>query len=187
MQGWPAVHAQLAVRDPEAAARIAPNDAQRIQRAIEVLQLSGQPLHAHWTQAAGAGGWLGRWEVVKLEPASRAQLHAQLASRLDAMLSQGLVDEVRALLARSTLREDSPVRRLVGYRQLIEYCRGAESLENAALRALQATRQLAKRQLTWLRSATMLPEGVCTATIDAFDAQARERLALTLIKAEALP
>jgi tRNA dimethylallyltransferase len=191
VQGWPALHAELAARDPVAGARIAPNDAQRIQRALEVLDLSGQPLHAHW-QAADAGAarqdaWQGEWEIALLEPSSREQLHERLALRLQAMLSQGLEEEVRGLLARGTLRDESPVMRLVGYRQLVPYCRGRESLQDASTRALEATRQLAKRQLTWLRSATVVPEGVTARRIDAFDAQARERLALILIKPEVPP
>lgn len=190
-QGWPALHAELSARDPVAGARIAPNDAQRIQRALEVLDLSGQPLHAHW-QAADSGAarqesWQGDWEIALLEPSSREQLHERLAWRLRTMLSQGLEEEVRGLLARGTLREDSPVLRLVGYRQLVPYCRGQESLQSASTRALEATRQLAKRQLTWLRSATVVPEGVTSRRIDAFDAQARERLALILIKPEVPP
>jgi tRNA dimethylallyltransferase len=192
-RGWPALHAELATLDPVAAARISQNDSQRIQRALEVIQVSGQPLHEHWQRASAgavpqpAEGWRGTWQIACLEPASRKALHARLALRLQAMVDAGLVEEVHGLLARGSLREDSPVLRLVGYRQFAEHCRGRVSLAEASARALEATRQLAKRQLTWLRSATMLPEGVAATTIDAFDAQARERLALTLIKAEVPP
>ncbi|MEY2853017.1 MAG: putative tRNA delta(2)-isopentenylpyrophosphate transferase [Pseudomonadota bacterium] len=190
-QGWPALHAELSERDPVAGARIAPNDAQRIQRALEVLELSGRPLHAHWQEANTSAGqdvsWHGLWNIALLEPASRTELHERLSRRLQAMLSQGLVEEVRGLLARGTLREDSPVLRLVGYRQFVQYCQGQESLQGATTRSLEATRQLAKRQLTWLRSATVLPEGAVATKMDAFDAQARERLALILIKPEVPP
>jgi tRNA dimethylallyltransferase len=190
--GWPALHAELATRDPLAGTRIAPNDAQRIQRALEVLELSGQPLHVHWQAEKGEAVatddlWQHQWNIVLLEPMSRARLHEGLERRLSTMLAQGLVEETKALLARGTLRDDSPVLRLVGYRQMVPFCKGLESMENASTRALEATRQLAKRQMTWLRSATVLPEGIDATRIDAFDAQARERLALILIKPEVPP
>ncbi|MDR2215657.1 MAG: tRNA (adenosine(37)-N6)-dimethylallyltransferase MiaA [Nevskiaceae bacterium] len=193
--GWPALHAELTLLDPAAAARISPNDAQRIQRALEVLHLSGKPLHTHWQAATEQSasnatatttttpGWPGHWHIAKLEPASRERLHQQLLTRLEQMVAAGLIDEVRALLSKGTLNDHSPVMRLVGYRQFIAYCRGQQSRESAFQQALAATRQLAKRQLTWLRSATILPEGVVASTIDAFDSQARERLSTVLIQA----
>jgi tRNA A37 N6-isopentenylltransferase MiaA len=98
------------------------------------------------------------------------------------MLDQGFLGEVERLLARGTLTPDSPVLRLVGYRQLAAHCRGETSLKQAASQALAATRQLAKRQLTWLRSATVLPEGAFQEKIDALDDEAREQLAAALIQ-----
>ncbi len=180
-EGWPALHAELARHDPVAAARIHPHDAQRIQRALEVLSLSGQPLADHWRQQAAPEDFAD-WRFVILEPTRRDLLHAQLEERLRQMLAQGFVAEVRGLLARGTLKPDSPVLRLVGYRQLARHCLGEVSLPEAVAQALAATRQLAKRQLTWLRSATVLPEGASAQRMDAFDAQAREQLAVALIQ-----
>lgn len=166
-EGWPALHAELAARDPAGAARIHPNDAQRIQRALEVLTVSGRPLDAHWADAHELD--FSAWHIVMLEPADRAVLHARLAARLDAMLAAGFVDEVRGLLARGTLDERSPSMRLVGYRQLLEYVRGRESLSEASDKALAATRQLAKRQLTWMRSTKLLPNSAKVLRADPSD------------------
>lgn len=154
-EGWPAVHAQLAALDAAAAARIHPHDAQRIQRALEVALSGPAPLSELWRrQQQAATQDLLDWRVlaVVLEPAERSELHAQLALRLDAMIQQGFTDEVRALQARGTLSADSPAMRAVGYRQLWEHCIGQSPLSVARDKALFATRQLAKRQLTWLRS-----------------------------------
>nr|WP_281375178.1 tRNA (adenosine(37)-N6)-dimethylallyltransferase MiaA [Aquabacterium terrae] len=147
-EGWPALHEELRRIDPTTAARLAPNDAQRIQRALEVWQLSGRPLSDHHGQATSAGLPL---RLVALEPVSRAWLHRRIAERFDAMLAAGLIDEVRALRARGDLHPRLPSMRCVGYRQ------AWEALDNDALGPLReqgiaATRQLAKRQLTWLRS-----------------------------------
>ncbi|MGC4028182.1 MAG: tRNA (adenosine(37)-N6)-dimethylallyltransferase MiaA [Steroidobacteraceae bacterium] len=180
-EGWPALHAELARLDPAGAARIHPHDAQRIQRALEVLNLSGRALTDHWRQQPPPEDF-AQWRCVILEPQRREQLHAQLKVRLQAMLAQGFVAEVRTLLARGTLTRDSPVLRLVGYRQLAAHCLGEMSLEAAAAQALAATRQLAKRQLTWLRSATVLPDTAIPERIDAQDDEAREQLALALIQ-----
>ncbi len=146
--GWPALHAELAHVDPLTAARLAPNDAQRIQRALEVFHLSGKPmsaLHGNTTQAPFAA------PLIALEPLDRAWLHARIAARFHAMLAAGLVDEVRGLRARGDLHAAVPAMRCVGYRQ------AWEALERGDLaplpeRAIAATRQLAKRQMTWLRS-----------------------------------
>jgi tRNA dimethylallyltransferase len=184
-EGWPALHAELATRDPAAAARIHPHDAQRIQRALEVLALSGRTLDAHWAGAAAAQPF-ANWMICMLEPTDRARLHAVLATRLDAMLRAGLVDEVRGLLARG-LDERSPVLRLVGYRQLVAHCRGVESLETATERALAATRQLAKRQLTWMRSGKLLPYGATVLRTEPFDTQSVEIAARGLIEATSAP
>jgi tRNA dimethylallyltransferase len=183
--GWPALHAELAARDPAGAARIHPNDAQRIQRALEVLELSGRPLDAHWT-GEGAPD-LRAWHVVMLEPADRAALHAALARRLDAMIAAGFAEEVRRLWERGTLDERSPALRLVGYRQLLEYVRGRESLSTATAKAQAATRQLAKRQLTWLRSGKLLPNGASVLHADPFDIPEITRISRALIEARPPP
>lgn len=157
-QGWPALHAELAVVDPATAARLAPLDAQRIQRALEVWQLTGRPLSDwHSNPPAGAGGLA--LHLIALEPTSRAWLHERIAQRFDAMLASGFVDEVRALRARGDLHPDLPSMRCVGYRQAWQALAQDPQLQPgspgwAALReaGIAATRQLAKRQLTWLRS-----------------------------------
>ena len=165
--GWPALHAELARVDPPTAARLAPHDAQRIQRALEVWQVSGRPL-SHWhakqgtPEAQAASGAVARGldlQLIALEPQSRAWLHERIAQRFDAMLASGFVDEVRALRARGDLHRDLPSMRCVGYRQAWEALDREASLSPGspgweALRqtGIAATRQLAKRQLTWLRS-----------------------------------
>jgi tRNA dimethylallyltransferase len=184
--GWPALHAVLALRDPAAAARIHVHDAQRIQRALEVLQVSGRSMSEHWEQQAPAEDF-SQWQIIALEPADRLRLHAVLDTRLRGMLATGMVDEVRRLLQRPGISPDSPAMRLVGYRQLLDHCQGRQSLAQAAERALHATRQLAKRQMTWLRSATFVPDECRLIRIDAFDDAARERLAGALIKTTSPP
>jgi tRNA dimethylallyltransferase len=151
-RGWPALHAELARVDPLTAARLAPADSQRIQRALEVQRLTGRPL-SDWHRGAVDADAARALPLVSLEPASRAWLHERIAQRFDAMLERGLVDEVRALRARGELHADLPSMRCVGYRQTWE------ALDRNDLRPLRdtgiaATRQLAKRQLTWLRSIT---------------------------------
>jgi tRNA dimethylallyltransferase len=184
--GWPALHAELATRDAAAAARIHPNDAQRIQRALEVLELSGRTLSEHWQEAQELSAF-DDWQICILEPAQRELLHVRLAARLDAMLAAGFTEEVSNLLARGTLDEHSPAMRMVGYRQLVSYCRGRESLDVATERALYATRQLAKRQLTWLRSDSLLPQGAGVLRADPFDMPTVEQMRQTLINAMASP
>jgi tRNA dimethylallyltransferase len=185
-EGWPALHAELAKRDPAAAARIHPNDAQRIQRALEVIALSGRTLDEHW-QAQQPMSVFGDWRFCSLESDNRSLLHQRIAERLDAMISAGFADEVSHLLARGTLDERSPALRLVGYRQLLSYIRSGESLSESSAKALYATRQLAKRQLTWLRSGRIFPIGARPLKADPFDAPTMERLPQVLIKAEASP
>lgn len=150
-RGWPALHAQLARVDPTTAARLAPADAQRIQRALEVWRLTGKPLSAwHRSETRHAPPW-GELPLVALEPDSRAWLHANIAARFDAMLAAGLLDEVQALRARGDLHAALPSMRCVGYRQAwqaLETGRFGELRDSG----VAATRQLAKRQLTWLRS-----------------------------------
>jgi tRNA dimethylallyltransferase len=147
--GWPAMHARLAEVDPITAARLAPGDSQRIQRALEVWHLSGRPLSAlHAEQAKSPGV---DWPLLSLEPTDRAWLHQRLAQRFHQMLEQGLVAEVEGLRARGDLSPDLPSMRCVGYRQTWE-CLDAGDLAPLAERGIAATRQLAKRQITWLRS-----------------------------------
>jgi tRNA dimethylallyltransferase len=148
--GWPALHAELVRVDPAAAAHIASNDAQRIQRALEVYRLTGVPI-SQWQQRTHGARDEFRWLRYALLPASRAELRLRLASRFEDMLRAGLVDEVRTLQARGDLTERHPSMRAVGYRQLWRFCRGDCSLEQATQQALIATMQLAKRQMTWLR------------------------------------
>jgi tRNA dimethylallyltransferase len=185
-KGWAAMHAELAERDPLSAAKIHPNDAQRIQRALEVLTVSGRSLRDHWCDEEQLSSF-GDWTICVLQPQDRAQLHARLAQRLETMLSSGLIEEVRQLLTRATLDETSPALRLVGYRQLIGYVKGRESLAAASAQALYATRQLAKRQLTWLRSQSLLPTSASVLRCDSFDSLIREQLTQTLIQESASP
>ena len=148
--GWPALHAELARVDPASAARLSPNDAQRIQRALEVWRATGRPLSAfHARDAARSAA--ARWPMVSLEPGSRAWLHARIATRFDAMLEAGLVDEVRRLRQRPALRPQMPSMRCVGYRQAWAALE-AGTLDGLREAGIAATRQLAKRQITWLRS-----------------------------------
>lgn len=149
--GWDGMHRRLAERDPLAAARIKPGDAQRIQRALEVIRLTGAPLSA---QQQGGRGRPFPWRVLKLAlvPQDRAPLHARIARRFDDMLHHGLLDEVRALRQRGDLQPDLPAVRAVGYRQAWEHLDGLYDAAELRNRGIFATRQLAKRQITWLRS-----------------------------------
>ncbi|NLA68639.1 MAG: tRNA (adenosine(37)-N6)-dimethylallyltransferase MiaA [Gammaproteobacteria bacterium] len=155
-RGWPALHAELARVDPAAAARIGPGDPQRIQRALEVWRVSGRAI-SDWQARPGASDRLPL-RVLKLvvAPADRAVLHARIARRFDAMLAAGFLDEVRALRALPPLRGhpaplDLPAIRAVGYRQAWEHLAGGVDAGTFREHAVAATRQLAKRQLTWLR------------------------------------
>lgn len=181
-EGWPALHAELGRRDPAAAARIHPHDAQRIQRALELLDLRGRTLDELWVQE-DSYNIFSNWRVAVLEPSDRAKLHSVLARRLREMLDSGFVEEVKWLLERGTLPERSPALRLVGYRQLAAYIRHQETLEVAAGKALAATRQLAKRQLTWLRGGNLLPTCANVLRGDPFDQTAMERMLHVLIEA----
>ena len=149
--GWPAMHEKLRHIDPIAAARIKPNDKQRIQRALEVYLASGTPLSEWHAQADAA---VDQVEFVKtgLRIPQRAILHERIETRLDIMFEQGFVDEVRGLMSRPGLDRDAASMRAVGYRQVWAHLAGECSLEECRYRALVATRQLAKRQITWLRS-----------------------------------
>jgi tRNA dimethylallyltransferase len=152
-EGWPALHAELALVDPATAARLAPNDAQRIQRALEVHRLSGVPLSSlQGKRQSPADEALGSTIPIALLPPSRAQLHADIARRFQAMLDAGLVDELRRLRERHSLHPDLPSMRCVGYRQSWQYLEGTIDATTLRESGIAATRQLAKRQLTWLRS-----------------------------------
>jgi tRNA dimethylallyltransferase len=151
--GWPALHARLAGLDPDAARRIGCNDAQRLQRALEVIELTGRPLsELQRDSATGSKGF--PWRVLKLAllPADRGVLHERIAQRFDAMLAAGFLHEVRTLRARGDLHADLPAIRAVGYRQAWEHLDGLMDLAEFRDRGVFATRQLAKRQITWLRS-----------------------------------
>jgi tRNA dimethylallyltransferase len=151
--GWPMLHAQLALVDPVTAARLAPNDSQRIQRALEVFRAGGMPLSELHRRAQREAPPLDG-ALIALEPASRAWLHVRIAQRFDAMLAAGFLDEVRALRRDPSLHLDLPSMRCVGYRQAWEALDAGDPPDLAALRerGVAATRQLAKRQITWLRS-----------------------------------
>ena len=151
-QGWPALHKELARVDPPTAARLAPNDAQRIQRALEVWQVSGRPLSQWHRDRAGEAPPAGAdWPVVSLEPVSRAWLHARIAERFNSMMEAGFLAEVQSLRARGDLHPGLPSMRCVGYRQAWQALEAGAGVGFVAP-AVAATRQLAKRQLTWLRS-----------------------------------
>lgn len=151
-RGWPALHTELAQIDPEAAARIQPNDAQRIQRALEVFRLTGRPL-SEIQKATQAPADLV-FDAIAWGPSDRERLYAGIEARFHRMLEQGLLDEVRRLYERSDLHDRLPAIRSVGYRQLWEHLRGTEPLTSAVQKAIAATRQLARRQLIWLRGDT---------------------------------
>jgi len=150
-EGWSTLHAELARLDPEAAARIHPNDPQRIQRALEVIHLAQRPLSQlqRATHSALEEPIRLRWAIA---PADRARLHERIALRFQSMMSQGFLDEVARLHARGDLTAEHPAIRAVGYRQLWAHLSGLATLTEAVDRSIAATRQLAKRQLTWLRS-----------------------------------
>lgn len=149
-RGWPALHADLAQVDPATAARLAPNDSQRIGRALEIWRLSGKPMSSLLDQAQSALPY--RVLQLALIPSDRAVLHQRIAARFDAMLDTGLLDEVRTLRQDYALGPDLPAMRAVGYRQAWSYLDGNIDLKTLREQGVAATRQLAKRQMTWLRS-----------------------------------
>jgi tRNA dimethylallyltransferase len=154
-QGWPAMHAQLAQIDPQSASRILPNDAQRIQRALEVYQLTGQPLsvlHA----AALRETPNERYLSLAWNPTDRAVLYERIERRFKHMMDMGLLEEVRALYQRKDLSPELPALRSVGYRQLLGHLAGEYDLEEGVRLGIIATRHLARRQLIWLRSMSQL-------------------------------
>lgn len=179
-QGWPALHRRLLEVDPEAAARIEPTDRQRIQRALEVYRSSGKSLSDWQKQGAKGGASDIRYLRVAVQPATREILHERIEQRLNAMLNNDFLNEVKALRERPGLTSDHSSMRSVGYRQLWQHLDGETSLEEASAKALYATRQLAKRQITWLRSEKELRsfdpleagliDAISTSLIEFFDA-----------------
>ncbi len=152
-KGWPAMHAALALVDPVTAARLQPGDSQRIQRALEVYRVSGKPLSSfHKRIHSQDVPSEPIMPLLSLEPKDRAWLHERIAQRFDTMLAGGLLDEVRSLRARGDLSPDLPSMRCVGYRQAWEVLDGLSPMAELRDKGIFATRQLAKRQVTWLRS-----------------------------------
>ena len=152
-QGWPALHAELARIDPQTAARLEPGDSQRIGRALEVWHLTGRPLSFwHAQDSAQALPPMPPALLISLEPTDRQWLHARIALRFDTMLAQGFVEEVKRLRQRADLHAELPSMRCVGYRQAWHALSSNEPLEQWREKGIAATRQLAKRQITWLRS-----------------------------------
>jgi tRNA dimethylallyltransferase len=168
-EGWPALHAELARLDPPSAARIRPGDRQRIQRALEVIERTGQPLSAQLSENLRGAARDDDLTLV-LAPADRAALFERIGRRFEAMLADGLVSEVERLRARRDLHAGLPALRLIGYRQILEHLEGATTLAAASQKAVAATRQLARRQLTWLRAEPGAE------WFDAFDAATPERI-----------
>ncbi|MBC8118923.1 MAG: tRNA (adenosine(37)-N6)-dimethylallyltransferase MiaA, partial [Burkholderiaceae bacterium] len=167
--GWPALHARLTQLDPPTAARLKPNDSQRIQRALEICESSGVPMSQ--LLAVDRAPTLNL-STIALLPADRARLHQHIRQRFDAMLAAGFVDEVRSLHARGDLSPDLPSMRSVGYRQAWHFIEGGCSHDEFRLAAIAATRQLAKRQMTWLRSmpdATVIEPSSAGAPTDLFE------------------
>ncbi len=162
-KGWAAVHAELAKVDPESAAKIHPNHSQRVSRALEVYRASGKTM-SEWQSVAGRG-LLDEydWVQIALVPQNRAVLHRRIESRFEAMLAEGFVEEVQSLFSRGDLHGDLPAIRAVGYRQVWEFLEGCSDYDTMKERAVIATRQLAKRQLTWLRGWSDLN---CIETLD---------------------
>ncbi len=148
--GWQAVHAELAAVDPESAARIHRNDPQRLQRALEVYRISGTTMTELHKAAGGAGPLAQPPLQISIQPSSRAMLHERIARRFQHMLEHGLVDEVRALLSKG-IDPSTPSLRAVGYRQVVQYLHGELDYGQMRERGVIASRQLAKRQLTWMR------------------------------------
>lgn len=166
--GWQAVHARLQQVDPAAAARIHPNDPQRLQRALEVYEVSGVPMtELHQSQPRGQATDLPcELHFVSMLPHDRAALHQLIAQRFDSMLAQGLVAEVAALKQRSDLHAGLPAIRSVGYRQVWDYLDGNDDYATMTAKAVAATRQLAKRQLTWLRGWPDSHELLCSLAVE---------------------
>jgi tRNA dimethylallyltransferase len=165
--GWPSMHSRLGLVDPVAASRIEPADAQRIQRALEVYLVTGRPMSSFWNEQRSASREL-TFSALALIPVQRARLHRRIELRFDGMLQAGLVDELEQLKRKYRLEPSMPSMRCVGYRQVWKYLAGEYARDEMREHGIYATRQLAKRQLTWLR-------GMQLKWVDCFDeALARE-------------
>ncbi|MCZ6709913.1 MAG: tRNA (adenosine(37)-N6)-dimethylallyltransferase MiaA, partial [Gammaproteobacteria bacterium] len=154
LRGWAALHQQLVEVDPAAAANIHPNNPQRLQRALEIYRVTGRPISDFWKEQSEAGfahRLGGELRVAGVVPDDRSQLHHRIGERFSQMLEQGLIAEVRALKERDDLHRELPSMRAVGYRQVWDFLEGVFPASQLAERGAAATRQLAKRQLTWLR------------------------------------
>ena len=161
--GWPAVHAKLAEVDPETAARLDPNDSQRVQRALEVFHITGKPM-AEWLAKPKYVYFPYTPIKISLIPSDRGVLHERIATRFDTMLESGLIQEVKQLREEYALEASMPSMRCVGYRQAWQHISGEFGYDQLREQGIAATRQLAKRQLTWLRSMEDLTEFDCLAT-----------------------
>ncbi|MGZ8993592.1 MAG: tRNA (adenosine(37)-N6)-dimethylallyltransferase MiaA [Burkholderiaceae bacterium] len=170
-RGWPALHARLADVDPRTAARLKPNDSQRIQRAFEIYEATGTLMSDLLEAERSAPLQLS---TIALMPADRSQLHKRIEQRFDAMLNSGFVEEVRALRTRSGLHPNLPSMRSVGYRQAWQFIEGQTTFDQFRAAGIAATRQLAKRQITWLRSMTD------ATVVDALSTRAPSELALRI-------
>ncbi len=177
--GWPVMHARLAAVDPAAAGRINPNDSQRIQRALEVYRQSGVPLsdwQSRQQENAAAEGLKFIKAGLVIEP--RSLLHERIQQRLNMMINNGFCDEVKTLMTRPELTPEHPSMRSVGYRQFWEHLDGQTDMKTASDKALFATRQLAKRQITWMRSETSMKtfDALETGTFDAISGLIEDEL-----------
>jgi len=182
-RGWPAMHAELAKIDASTAMRLKPNDAQRIQRALEIYRVTGKPMSQLLGRARSALPF--RLLELALVPSDRAELHRRLESRFDAMLERGLVEELRALRERHTLRPGLPSMRCVGYRQAWQHLEGEFGRNELRDRGIFATRQLAKRQLTWMRAMKAVRSFDCLA--EDLDAEALDYVRRDINRASLAP
>ena len=151
-EGWPSLYAELEAVDPDTASRLHPNHSQRIQRALEVYLVTGKPMSALQTESVGGLSQDYKFRQISLIPKNRKLLHKRIEQRFQAMMDLGFAQEVMDLYNRGDLHSNLPAIRSVGYRQLWDYCAGKCSLDDAVEKGVIATRQLAKRQMTWLRN-----------------------------------
>ncbi|HEY6720742.1 MAG TPA: tRNA (adenosine(37)-N6)-dimethylallyltransferase MiaA [Burkholderiales bacterium] len=182
-RGWPALHAHLAKIDAPTAARLKPTDAQRIQRALEIYRVTGKPMSKLLGRKKSALPF--RFVELALAPSDRSGLHRRIEARFDAMLERGLVEELRTLRKRYTLRPALPSMRCVGYRQAWQYLEGEIGRKELRDRAVAATRQLAKRQLTWLRAMKTVRSFDCLA--EDLDAEALDYVRRDINRASLAP
>jgi len=182
-RGWPALHAELAKIDAPTAARLKPSDAQRIQRALEIYRVTGKPMSQLLGRTKSALPF--RLLELALVPSDRAELHRRIESRFDAMLERGLVEELRALRERHTLRPGLPSMRCVGYRQAWQHLEGEFGRNELRDRGIFATRQLAKRQLTWMRAMKAVRSFDCLA--EDLDAEALDYVRRDINRASLAP